>query len=85
MPVWSIFLGYLICLILGIHAEGSVISCLFGLFFWDILFMDVPDAFHSPYQTHPLDVYTEEFYFNRQTHIDKRLEIIQNSSDEVKY
>jgi hypothetical protein len=47
--------------------------------------MDVPDAFHSPYQTHPLDVYTEEFYFSRQTHIDKRLEIIQNSSDEVKY
>lgn len=74
-----------IFLISGIHAEGSVISCLFGLFFWDILFMDVPDAFHSPYQTHPLDVYTEEFYYNRQTHIDKRLETIQNSSDEVKY
>lgn len=66
----------------GIHAEGSVISILFGLFFWDIMFMDVPDVFHSPYQTHPLDLHREEFYFNRQRHIDDRLDLIQKSSNE---
>lgn len=66
----------------GIHAEGSVISILFGLFFWDIMFMDVPDVFHSPYQTHPLDLHREEFYFNRKKHIDDRLDLIQKSSDE---
>ncbi|XP_062580052.1 fanconi-associated nuclease 1-like [Saccostrea cucullata] len=66
----------------GLHAEGSILSNLFGLFFWDILFMDVPDVFHSSYQTHPLDLYSTLFYTNRQAAIDQQLEKIKNASVE---
>ncbi|XP_061172918.1 fanconi-associated nuclease 1-like [Saccostrea echinata] len=66
----------------GLHAEGSILSNLFALFFWDILFMDVPDAFHSTYQTHPLDLYTTQFYTNRQSAIDQQLEKIKNAEVE---
>ena len=45
--------------------------------------MDVPDVFHSQYQTHPLDMYSEAFYPNRQTAIDERLKQIAESSEEV--
>lgn len=66
----------------GVHAEGSVVSILFTLYFWDVLFMDVADAFHSPYQTQPLDFHTDAFYQRRQANIDARLAAIENSSKE---
>ncbi|ESP00585.1 hypothetical protein LOTGIDRAFT_157864 [Lottia gigantea] len=66
----------------GLHAEGAIISTLFSLFFWDILFMDVPDAFHSFYQTNPLDKMSLEFYKRRKTEIDDRLEWLENSTTE---
>ncbi|XP_005094132.1 fanconi-associated nuclease 1 [Aplysia californica] len=66
----------------GIHAEGSVISCLFALYFWDILFCEVPDAFHSPFQAQPLDFYTLGFYTRRKEAIDERLSTLENSSIE---
>lgn len=58
-------------------------SNLFGLFFWDILFMDVPDVFHSAYQTHPLDLYSTHFYSNRKSAIDSQLEKIKQATEEV--
>lgn len=67
----------------GLHAEGSIMSNLFGLFFWDILFMDVPDVFHSAYQTHPLDLYSTQFYSNRKSAIDSQLEKIKQVTEEV--
>ena len=40
-----------VCLVSGIHGEGSTFSTLFGLLLWDIIFMDgVPDAFRNAYQ-----------------------------------
>ena len=70
-------------LFVGLHAEGSIMSNLFGLFFWDVIFMDVPDVFHSAYQTHPLDLYSTLFYSNRQSAIDLRLEEIKTATVEV--
>lgn len=67
----------------GLHAEGSIMSNLFSLFFWDILFMDVPDVFHSAYQTHPLDLYSTQFYSNRKSAIDSQLEKIKQATEEV--
>lgn len=67
----------------GLHAEGSIMSNLLGLFFWDILFMDVPDVFHSAYQTHPLDLYSTQFYSNRKSAIDSQLEKIKQATEEV--
>lgn len=67
----------------GLHAEGSIMSNLFGLFFWDILFMDIPDVFHSTYQTHPLDLYSTQFYLNRKSAINSQLEKIKQATEEV--
>ena len=43
----------------------------------------IPDTFYSPYQSCPLDYYTDHFYFNRKDMVDERLERILNSSEEV--
>ncbi|XP_049964095.1 fanconi-associated nuclease 1-like isoform X1 [Schistocerca serialis cubense] len=58
----------------GLHCEGSVVTSLFALLFWDILYdTPVPDAFLSPYQTAPLDLGTEYFYSSRQDFVERRL------------
>ncbi|CAL1527691.1 unnamed protein product, partial [Lymnaea stagnalis] len=66
----------------GIHAEGSIVSTLFGLFFWDIIFMTLPDAFHSPFQALPLDLYSDSFYSRRKDVIEERLVKLAQSSVE---
>lgn len=67
----------------GIHGEGSTYRVLFGLLMYDIIFMPgIPDVFHNPYQGHPLDLHTDEFYLNRKQVIDERLEEISASSVE---
>ena len=68
---------------IGLHAEGSIISNLFVMFFWDIEFMDIPDVFHSPFQSAPLDMMTTDFYTSRQQLIDKRLEWLKAADEEV--
>lgn len=34
----------------GVHDEGGVVMTLFIILFWDIIFMNLPDAFRCPYQ-----------------------------------
>ncbi|KAI8610016.1 hypothetical protein BC830DRAFT_784768 [Chytriomyces sp. MP71] len=59
----------------GLHSENSVVTTLFGMLFWDILFDDsVPGVFASPFQDAPLDLGTEFFYLARRNKIDRRLE-----------
>ncbi|XP_064609302.1 fanconi-associated nuclease 1-like [Liolophura sinensis] len=66
----------------GLHAEGGVVSTLFGLYFWNVIFMDIPDAFHSPFQAHPLDRHSDHFYLARKSEIDERIGEIGNMSEE---
>lgn len=49
----------------GIHCEGSLMNTLFGIFFWDILFMDVADVFQNEYQRAPLDLGKKRMSFFR--------------------
>ncbi|XP_055011919.1 fanconi-associated nuclease 1 isoform X2 [Boleophthalmus pectinirostris] len=68
----------------GIHGEGSTFSTLFALLLWDIIFMQgIPDVFRNPYQTCPLDLYTDCFYENRKEAIDSRVELICDASVET--
>nr|XP_056722111.1 fanconi-associated nuclease 1 [Euleptes europaea] len=68
----------------GIHGEGSTFSTLYGLLMWDILFMDgVPDVFRNPYQSYPLDLYTDSFYENRKEAIEARLQLLRDASPET--
>ncbi|KAI9206412.1 uncharacterized protein BJ171DRAFT_579911 [Polychytrium aggregatum] len=61
-----------------IHAESSIITTLFGILFWDIIFDDSPiGVFISPYQGAPLDLTTEFFYPTRSSSIDSRVKLIR--------
>ncbi|KAM8860850.1 fanconi-associated nuclease 1 isoform 1-T1 [Synchiropus picturatus] len=68
----------------GIHGEGSTFSTLFAFLLWDIIFMEgIPDVFRNPYQTCPLDFYTDCFYENRREAIDSRVELLREASVET--
>ncbi|KAG7453397.1 hypothetical protein JOB18_018914 [Solea senegalensis] len=68
----------------GIHGEGSTFSTLFGIFLWDIIFMEgIPDVFRNPYQTCPLDLYTDCFYENRKEPITSRVQLLSEASVET--
>ncbi|XP_067091145.1 fanconi-associated nuclease 1 [Osmerus mordax] len=65
----------------GIHGEGSTFSTLFGLLMWDIIFMDeIPDVFRNPYQTCPLDLFTDHFYENRREAVETRVQMLREAS-----
>ena len=61
---------------LRIHSEGSVVRFIFALLFKDILFKPVPGALETEYQTAPLDLDEDSFYFVRQEDVTRRLEEI---------
>ncbi|KAM6960641.1 fanconi-associated nuclease 1 [Aplochiton taeniatus] len=68
----------------GIHGEGSTFSTLFGLLLWDIIFMEgIPDVFRNPYQTCPLDLFTDRFYENRKEAIETRTQMLVEASVET--
>ncbi len=68
----------------GYHCEGRIVTTLFGLLFWDIIFTPIPGAFETPYQTAPLDIFEDTFYHAREGLIEKRLdEISGNNSRKI--
>ncbi|KAF8623325.1 hypothetical protein AX15_006403 [Amanita polypyramis BW_CC] len=62
----------------GFHAETRILTTIFSLLLWDIIFADVPGAFETPYQTAPLDLADDTFYHTRKDLIEARLEEIRN-------
>ncbi|XP_057306805.1 fanconi-associated nuclease 1-like isoform X2 [Hydractinia symbiolongicarpus] len=65
----------------GIHGESATVLTLFCLLFWDIIFMDVADVFHSDMQSSPLDIYRDEFYTNRKKEVDDRLSFVYSATE----
>ncbi|KAF8077614.1 VRR-NUC domain-containing protein [Lyophyllum atratum] len=61
----------------GFHSESRVLTTIFALLFWDIIFADVPGAFETPHQTAPLDLAEDSFYRARKGSIDARLQEIK--------
>lgn len=66
----------------GIHAESGIWMTIFGLLFWDIIFCDISDVFHTRFQTAPLDFGTDHFYLSRRDLIDSHLTNICNGMAE---
>ncbi|KAM6500213.1 VRR-NUC domain containing protein [Amanita muscaria] len=62
----------------GLHSETRILTTIFSLLFWDIIFADVPGSFETPYQTAPLDLAEDTFYFARKDMIEQRLEEIHD-------
>ncbi|TFK20357.1 hypothetical protein FA15DRAFT_696981 [Coprinopsis marcescibilis] len=59
----------------GFHAETSILTTIFALLFWDIIFANVRGAFETEYQSAPLDIVdSDSFYFARKELIEARLE-----------
>lgn len=54
-----------------------MVRFIFALLFKDILFKSVPGALETEYQTGPLDLDEDSFYFVRQKDITRRLEAIE--------
>jgi Fanconi-associated nuclease 1 len=65
----------------GKHAETAILSTLYGLLFWDIIFEDktVRNVFVDRFQSTPLDLQTDYFYLNRKNLIESRLDLLGNS------
>ena len=61
----------------GFHSEGRIVTTLFGLLFWDVIFAPIPGAFETKYQCAPLDLAEDTFYYARQDLIEARLQEIQ--------
>ncbi|OSD08560.1 hypothetical protein PYCCODRAFT_1429618 [Trametes coccinea BRFM310] len=61
----------------GFHSEGRIVTTLFGLLFWDVLFAPIPGAFETRYQAAPLDLAEDTFYYARQDLADARLAEIE--------
>ncbi|KAH9813790.1 VRR-NUC domain-containing protein [Melampsora americana] len=58
----------------GIHSEGSILTTLYSLIFWDILFAPVPGAFETSYQSAPLDLFTDAFAIEIKSNLIKTYE-----------
>jgi FAN1, HTH domain/VRR-NUC domain len=67
----------------GVFSENWLWRSLFGLAFWDVVFLPVPDAFHHPFQLGPLDLDAPEFRTVRAGEIETRLQELRNENDLV--
>jgi len=60
----------------GCYCENQFILGLFGIAFWDIIFMPVKGVFFNPFQRGPADMFTIDFYNQRREKIEERLSYI---------
>jgi len=61
------------------HAENALWGGLFGLAFWDIVFLSLPGTFFNRYQRGPRDLFRPEFRRRRAKRIAERLTHIESS------
>ncbi|KAI9494936.1 VRR-NUC domain-containing protein [Zychaea mexicana] len=61
----------------GHHTENGMLSMLFMLLFWDIVFAPRDGVFETPYQTAPLDMGSDSFYAGRVGMINGRIADIE--------
>ena len=61
------------------YVENSLMNTLFGLAFWEEIFLPLPGVFHHAYQGGPADLYDQEFRRSRAAAIDARLGALRGS------
>ncbi|GAA5976907.1 hypothetical protein JCM11641_002192 [Rhodosporidiobolus odoratus] len=59
------------------HSENGVLTMIFALIFWDIIFSPVDGVFETPYQSAPLDLSSDAFAVVRRPAIIARIAAIQ--------
>ncbi|ORX37453.1 hypothetical protein BD324DRAFT_626275 [Kockovaella imperatae] len=65
----------------GYHSEGSILTTLFALLMWPILFHPLPGSFETPYQTAPLDLGEDTFAPARLELIESRLNAMTKTTN----
>lgn len=55
------------------HSESSILTTLFTLLIWPVLFHPLPGAFETSYQTAPLDLGEDTFASSRRELLEGRL------------
>ncbi|CAD6985897.1 unnamed protein product [Tilletia controversa] len=61
----------------GVHDEGGVLTMLFVLAMWDVIYMPVEGAFETRYQSEPLDMRSDAFAIVRKAQVRARLHEIE--------
>ncbi|MBL4679237.1 MAG: VRR-NUC domain-containing protein [Pseudomonadales bacterium] len=59
------------------YVENSLIPGIFGLYFWDIIFLSIKGVFFNPFQRGPADLFTPEFLHLRSVLIQQRLDSLR--------
>lgn len=67
------------------YSENYLWRSLFGLVFWDIIYDQEAQAFHSPLQRAPSDLYLPHFLSQRQQQMEERLNLFNCSDDLLSY
>jgi len=62
----------------GFHCETRILTTLFALLFWDVIFANIPGALETPFQDAPLDLCEDTFYYARKDLIEARLAEIRD-------
>lgn len=55
------------------YVENKLMNALFGLAFWEQIFLAVPGVFHNPYQSIPADMYDGHFQRQRKLQLEARM------------
>ncbi|TKY85377.1 hypothetical protein EX895_005539 [Sporisorium graminicola] len=64
----------------GYHCEGKLLTMIFVLVMWDVIFMDgVAGSFETPYQSAPLDLASDSFAIVRSQQIRDRLDHVERT------
>jgi hypothetical protein len=67
----------------GIHGENFVLPAIYFLLLWEEIYDDeIPLVFQSKYQAFPLDFFEKDFYINRKSKLDKKLDKIKSYKKE---
>jgi len=59
------------------YCENTLFDGVFGLAFWEQIFMPVPGAFFNPFQSAPTDFYEASFYQRRQDALEARFDALE--------
>lgn len=73
-----------VCRVRGVHGfyiENRLWTALFGLAFWDIVFMEGPGRFFHPFQRGPADLFDPGFRTSREHEIAERLTEISTTKN----
>jgi fanconi-associated nuclease 1 len=65
------------------HCEGRILRALYAVLFWDVIFAEVDGAFETGFQSAPLDIADESFYYTRKELIDERLKALKENPQEA--